>query len=268
MCIYILMTSVVSYFTHDNGSRPYRVTISATSSNSLLNDVTIQSTKEKCGKKFYTKVFLCEIFIGKSMFNAMTDFSGGYGDAFDGNSFVINMDSTCDDTHKYMYVGNNIFVFSLDAKIISYVSPVGNNDVPYPYAICENGDIVLMIENVIICSTPELSKYMSNSMNDPYKYYYNRSIIVQYDEPLYNNINSFYVGDEQFGLIYNPNPSDEYNRFMGNSFRECNVKEHGISIITNGTKQLLNKNEFIMLVTQFGEIKKFKPLQILEVLNE
>lgn len=77
-----------------------------------------------------------EIFIGKSKFNQMTDFSGGYGENWDGNSILLRIGLPTE--YKYLYIGTNIVEFETDEKITKYVSSVGNSRVPYPYAESDN----------------------------------------------------------------------------------------------------------------------------------
>lgn len=77
-----------------------------------------------------------QIFIGKSYLNEMTEFSGGYGDKFDGNSILLKIPSNT--KHRYAYIGWEVFEFTTDEPITKYVSSVGNNDVPYPYAESQN----------------------------------------------------------------------------------------------------------------------------------
>lgn len=73
-----------------------------------------------------------KIFIGKSPKIPMTEFSGGYGRSFDGNTILIQLT-----TYKYIYIGNHeIYTFTTPNKDIikTYISPVGNNSVSYPFA--------------------------------------------------------------------------------------------------------------------------------------
>ena len=65
-----------------------------------------------------------------------------------------------------MYIGNSIKSFKSNTKIKDYVSPVGNSDIPYPYAVDENDDYYLMIEDVIVKNVPDEYK------DDVYEYYY------------------------------------------------------------------------------------------------
>jgi hypothetical protein len=76
-----------------------------------------------------------EVFIGTSVLNKMTKFSGGYGSKWDGNSILLRIDD--DTTFRYVYIGTDISEFVTDEKITAYVSSVGNNCVPYPYAESE-----------------------------------------------------------------------------------------------------------------------------------
>lgn len=78
-----------------------------------------------------------QIFIGKSELNKMTEFSESYGPEWDGNSILLKIK---EDSGKYTYamIGCSIYEFETDEPIIDFVSSVGNNCVPYPYAVSEN----------------------------------------------------------------------------------------------------------------------------------
>ena len=151
------------YLTHKNGGRPFCVFIKD------LDVIIYRMEEEKYHFEnweehpcFYTKKVAHfsarEIFIGKSPKNKMTIYSGGYGKWADGNSILLWIK---DD--KYVFIGESIFSFKTLSKVVKYVSPVGNSDVPYPYAIDENGRSYLLIENVMIDRKIK---------GDPYSYYY------------------------------------------------------------------------------------------------
>lgn len=76
------------------------------------------------------------IFIGKSSLNDMTNFSGGHGDKYDGNSILLRIGDKTE--FRYLFIGSDIYEFTTDEIITKYVSSVGNNQVPYPYAESEN----------------------------------------------------------------------------------------------------------------------------------
>jgi hypothetical protein len=149
------------YYTHDNGGRPFIVTIL------------------KKGKKFDVNVYInpeygsgnktsgpicafdaSKIFIGKSPLNEMTKHSGGHGPRFDGNSILIKTGK-----NEYVHIGSSIFKFNSLDNITKYTSPVGNSDMPYPYSIDLKGRYYLMLEKFVI---PQLK-----SGTDPYDHFYN-----------------------------------------------------------------------------------------------
>ncbi len=75
-----------------------------------------------------------------------------------GNSVLVALGD-----NKYMFVGHEVFVFGTKESIVSYASPVGNSDVPYPYAVDANKKIYLMLEKVAFPWT---------FGTDPYEVYY------------------------------------------------------------------------------------------------
>jgi hypothetical protein len=59
----------------------------------------------------------------------------------EGNSILLRMGK------NYTFIGGGVTSFITQALIVKYESPIGNNDVPYPYAID-----YLMIEGIMIQS--------------------------------------------------------------------------------------------------------------------
>lgn len=80
-----------------------------------------------------------KIFIGKSPKNKMTEFSGGYGKKFDGNTILLHLFG-----NTYMFIGGEVIKFVAESKITTFVSPVGNSAVPYPFAVDESGNSYLL----------------------------------------------------------------------------------------------------------------------------
>jgi hypothetical protein len=155
------------YLIHDNGGRPFLVYISPKKRVDIyIKDESIKYQEEEYGKIYtYTKLvksYKCKkVYIGKSPLNEMTKFSGGHGSKFDGNTILLEI-SKC----KYIYIGEEICSFKTKQDIIKYVSPVGNNDVPYAYAIDKDGAYYLILEKAII------SRMEKKYREDPYDYYY------------------------------------------------------------------------------------------------
>lgn len=131
-----------TYLTEDNGGKAYKVEIihdhlvriyghpeaiiedEVDCFSCMLSNLLVEYEPEK-------------IFIGKSIRNKMTEFSGGYGDKWDGNSILLYMGMN-GDNYEYIKIGEDIISFSIKEEILAYWSPVGNSCVPYPYCLTEN----------------------------------------------------------------------------------------------------------------------------------
>jgi len=128
------------YWIHDNGGRPFVVFVGKTFTwvygvpkmGYVLDEDQDEEEEDRLWQyqdligKFKPK----KVFVGKSVRNRMTEFSGGFGEQFDGNSILLHIENL-----MYVFVGSRIYSFEALHPIVEHRSPVGNNDVPYPYAI-------------------------------------------------------------------------------------------------------------------------------------
>src|SRR5688572_23168858 len=112
-----------TWLIHDNGGRPFQVI--ATSRN-----IIILAEDFECGSSSDDDE---ELESSYTFFIQSIDNFKGYWYGFDssknkmhGNSLLIKLHD-----HKYMYIGSEIYTFVTKDKIVDYVSPVGNSDVPY-----------------------------------------------------------------------------------------------------------------------------------------
>jgi hypothetical protein len=128
---------------------------------------------------------LTPIKVLKSPKNKMTIHSTLYGKEFDGNSILCEISKL-----EYVYLGDIIMSFTSISPIVKYISPIGNSDVPYPFAIDSNKNYYLMIENVIIKSNNN-NKYVFDKSDEPYSVYYK---IMNISEPVLN------ISKDQFEL--------------------------------------------------------------------
>lgn len=156
------------YFILDNGGHPFVVYVAKHSASVYRIDTEkyfFDDDETFEGKAWaYTKLVATfkafKIWIGKSPKNEMTTFSGGHGPRFDGNSILLRVGET-----KYVSIGWEIYSFQTTNPIVKYVSPVGNNGVPYPYAIDSKNMYYLLIDQVKLEVPREYA-------NDPYEYLY------------------------------------------------------------------------------------------------
>ena len=148
-----------SYLIHDNGGRPFQVIISGKRvyvyrvPKKLSDEEFDNFINPNKQLNYYSELVVefknvKKIFIGKSVKNEMTTFSGGYGKYFDGNSILLHISK-----NKYIFIGWNIYSFETkNDKILEYHSPVGNSDVPYPVAVGEKY-VYFLIENCYLPRT-------------------------------------------------------------------------------------------------------------------
>ena len=147
--------------------------------------------------KFDPPLFTFEaknVFIGKSKVCSMTEFSGARDKIdFDGNTLLLE----CED-NEYVYIsGSEITKFKTDDKIIYYISPMGNNMIPYAIMIGERYTYFLyyrykFIENDKIEEGTLLNA--ANTSLDPYDYHLEKCGIVSFKKLKRILIHSFWSG--------------------------------------------------------------------------
>ena len=112
------------------------------------------------------------IFIGKSPIkqdsSMMTKcrYIGEYNQHYEGNTILIEIgdgesESESDLENEYIFIGGSIFGFKSIAKIDYYLSGVGYNETPLPYALDVNNNIYLLSYGMMI----KLSENMFNKIN-------------------------------------------------------------------------------------------------------
>lgn len=144
------------YFTLDNRDCPFKVTIEN-------NDIKIY--KYKNNRLLYSFTNVYQYFVAESPWT-----KSSYTDAsYVGNCILIRPTNKL----KYYLVSDSIYKFKTDIKIENFISQIGNNLVPYPYAIAKN-KIYLFLENVYFDESDNklLEDYKSGEYS-PYDKYYN-----------------------------------------------------------------------------------------------
>lgn len=145
------------YLVHDNGSRPYAIEQKGTVVNIYDNNTSDEDDK----RGLY--------LVGKVSVKSKNDFFVGIDPAnkkYNGNSCLIRLKK-----NKYLFIGWDINEITTTDDILKYYSPIGNSDVPYPYAVGKEYTY-LMIEGVRI-KNAYLDTYTGE---DPYAYYYGHDV--------------------------------------------------------------------------------------------
>jgi len=245
-----------TYYVHDNGGRSFKVIIHGKNV-SVYKLPSWKYEEDECPEDYtdFIKTFpeVTKIFIGKSPKNKMTTFSAGYGKEFDGNSILLHIKD-----NKYVFIGESIFSFQSFAEIQTYVSHVGNNDVPYPYAVDKDKYSYLMIEDVVIKNVPKCK--------NPYDYYYEKAQITNINKKIdnFNDIEKFYIGNEMYNLSYKPKPLKDYNRIA-----KWEDFGDGLKIIyKNGKEKKLNQKEYVKLLKEFGKQHDFSPIKGVKIIHK
>lgn len=125
------------YETHDNSLRPFLLHVNSSSKTiDIYKRIYPKDFKKPAETVFYKTFKFKEIWIGNDP---------KYPE-FKGNSVLIQLPSK-----EFMFIGHKIFTFSLmpEDSPVRYYSPMGNNDVPYPYLVGKT-HTYYMIEDKIV----------------------------------------------------------------------------------------------------------------------
>jgi len=159
-----------------------------------------------------------KVFIGKSPTIQMTKFSGGIGKSFDGNTILLHIGE-----YKYAMIAEPIKIFTTNKdEITHYISPIGNNDVPYQFAIGKKYFYKLYDEGGYLDK-----KYLINKNLDGIV-----DLMFEYDPffiPL-NKINKKGMSIEEFETIRNTS----LNNIPMNTIKELANMYH---VTSSGTKK-------------------------------
>jgi len=176
------------YYIHDNGRQPFKVICNESKKTVYIyKDIRDWSGKNVPEEPIYEDLILefkyKKIFSGELLSSNLGNSKKRY--LFEpGNSVLLYL-GNC----KYVYIGSEIYSFETgkgtDEEITKYYSAIGNNDVPYPFAVSKN-KTYLMIEYVILdnqeledaskeCKKKDYNKeyYNKEYFIDPYFIYYN-----------------------------------------------------------------------------------------------
>jgi hypothetical protein len=154
-----------TYEIHDNGGRPFYVTVKG---KTITVEKNMDTFEYKDGKfrdihkprKHLFEKSVNEIFIGKK--SPTGGYDGLKPSEAEGNSILVK------DGSKYMYIGSEIYEFSpvKGDTIEKYYSDIGNSDVPYPYAVGKT-HIYIMLDKVAV------EKIFFDMSKNIYQQYYN-----------------------------------------------------------------------------------------------
>jgi hypothetical protein len=242
---------VESYQTLDNGGRPFTVKIENNKVSVYKNDYNEET--DDYDLEFLHEYNPSHIFIGKSIVCPMTIFSGARDDPkFDGNSILLELNPN---TLEYVYIGESIYSFKAYSKILSYVSPVGNSLVPYPYAVDENYNHYLIIEDVVLEMT-ELFREKLHEGEDAYEYYYDNHTIADHFE----NIKMLKINGENYNFTYSTEGFDSFVARFDNA--QVSMIKH------DNSEEYFTKESYTELMKRFADYRKFIPFMNKQIIQK
>lgn len=244
-----------NYLIHDNGGRPFCVYISPENKVYIYKIYkNCKLTETNCDELYiYTELITSfeaiEIFIGKSLKNEITKFSDGYGKDFDGNSILLYLGD-----YKYVFIGKEIYSFTVqeNIKIVKFMSPIGNSNVPYPYAIDNENNYYFLI------AYSTLKVLDKTKEDDPYNYYYDMLGRIRESE----NIECMYIKDEEYIFTSELNPEKDYNSITNRIGNPIYIKK------LNENKKIISKNEYIDLLTKYNNKIGLKSIENITIIHE
>lgn len=219
------MADIQIYKTHDNYMRPYVVEVIDGDLVKIYKncyDCKYRKNNTRHKSKLLQVLIPKKIFIGKSPFNKMTEFSGGHGEEFDGNTILLHLDKSI-----YMLIWDQIYYLQLDGGVKDYVSPVGNNDIPYPYIVLNSDCCIIKDNSNWVSVWPKYDEDKPINRDNLYYYYWKqdlqpnekkikvKSVIV--DEVINNSIDNIRRGnwhyceyDSEGNYIRDENKNNNY----------------------------------------------------------
>jgi hypothetical protein len=162
-----------TYEIHDNGGRPFVVEITGQQVKVFknMNEWVLHDKKfveEQYPRKHLFDFTATKVFVGKK--SPTGGYDGLKPKEAEGNSILLHVGE------KYVYIGHEIYEFSPKAgdTIEKYYSDIGNNDVPYPYAV-GNTHVYILLDKVAV------EKSFFDMKKDIYEQYYKAENVLPQD---------------------------------------------------------------------------------------
>lgn len=124
------MPSAQSYFVHDNGGRPFKITIDKDSLSLYRSTEWDPEWVYEDEPYFTLSLKGKKVFLPESHPKTPDRFVQPSQSSARGNTILVELAP-----NVYLYIGGKVYIFETKDKIEKYYSPIGNSDVPYPWAV-------------------------------------------------------------------------------------------------------------------------------------
>lgn len=156
----------MKYLTLDNGGRPFMVLV-----HNNKVEVFAREKNDKCPSKEEEENKIGWTILVLSAENCLNIFIGDdLAHGYTGNSVLLQKSNT-----EYMYISGSIKEFKWPEQIVEFHAPVGNSDVPYPFAVTESGRVILFEDfrdnmMTITNKIEDLHEHLQQDKMYPYTY--------------------------------------------------------------------------------------------------
>ena len=158
-----------TYYTHDNGGRPFKVVVVDKSQVSIYKATNKDFDKEPDYSKLVRTFNVKKVHVGKSTGGTIGDHTVAQAKEFVGNSILLELASPA---NTYVFVGHEIYEFKMpDDEPEKYFSLVGNNDVPYPIILGKN-NVYFMLDRKFVSREHFPLKMTALQWEDAYHIFY------------------------------------------------------------------------------------------------
>jgi hypothetical protein len=141
------------------------------------------------------------VWVGNSPETTMTKSLNTAGPYYDGNTMLLTMEGL----QHILIHSEQVVRFEALAPLVEYVSPMGNNEVPYPYARDSAGNVYLIAEDIVL-----LHPVPAFEEGDPYTDFYERQ-----GQP-FEGITIMRIGQNQYRPTWQTQAREEYARLTHN----------------------------------------------------
>ena len=159
-----------TYDVHDNGNRPFRVEVSGKTV-SIYKGVLPEGENDYDNMvytKLVKKLTVNAVHLGESTCDSAAYIKDDCGKWATGNTILLHVSG-----NKYIFVGPEIYEFTMEDEFEAFYSQVGRNDVPYPITLGSKY-VYLMLDGDHTYIPRELftAKMNKTEWADAYAYYY------------------------------------------------------------------------------------------------
>lgn len=218
-----------SYLTHDNGGRPFAVYVAEggkgrsrrawayrVPEDGVVLERDVRSSDARWAYcEQVLRVEAEEVWVGTGTVEGEVD-----PDFAEGNSMLLRL-SPSDRTARararlggraglsYVFVGECILIFEPATPIARFASPIGGNDVPYPFAIGSGGEAYLF--GVVPDSVVRIEAGRVADGDDVYEYFFAHDAVP--------GMNTVDAGGEPGLTAFSLHPEDAFDRFRAEGSR-------------------------------------------------